>query len=96
MTLTTEGPNSDRELISNGRTCLWLMRCSSLYKEGSLEAFADKICKLEVAINGDEWKFNDPEYGVLAGGFGHTLSVNGVDEVYKGFDPVGQYTFIAE
>ena len=96
MTLTTEGPNSDRELISNGRTCLWLMRCSSLYKEGSLEAFADKICKLEVAIDGDEWKFNDPEYGVLAGGFGHTLSVNGVDEVYKGFDPVGQYTFIAE
>ena len=96
MTLTTDGPNSDRELLSNGRSCLWLMRCSSLYKEGSLEAFADKISKLEVAINDDEWTFNDPEYGVLTGGFKKTLSVNGVAEVYKGYDPVGECTFICE
>lgn len=40
---TDEGPNSDRELVSEGRNCLWLMRCSSLHKEGSIEAFAARF-----------------------------------------------------
>ena len=34
-------------------------------------------------------------YG-LTGGFKKTLSVNGVAEVYKGYDPVGECTFICE
>ena len=57
-----KAPNSDRELVSEGRNCLWLMRCSSLHKEGSLEAFAARFESSEPVLNSTDWSFSNPGY----------------------------------
>ena len=65
------------------------MRCSSLHKEGSLEAFSARFESSEPVLNGTDWSFSDPDYGTLEGGAEKSLSVNGKAETYKGFNTIG-------
>lgn len=95
LELTLNGPNSGRELISSGRDAIWFIRCSELDKEGSLDAFEEKMLAAKINIDIDKlsWQFEDPEYGTLEGSFSTSLKRNGEDEKYKGFDHYGVLEF---
>ena len=94
ITLEESGPNDRREIKSPGKRNIWIMRCSELWKEGSLEAFADKILSSPLSYDPEKlsYGFTDPEYGVIECGWGHSLSVKGKMEEYKGFTPSGTVT----
>ena len=94
ITLEESGPNDRREIKSPGKRNIWIMRCSELWKEGSLEAFADKILSSPLSYDPEKlsYGFTDPEYGVIECGWDHSLSVNGKMEEYKGFTPSGTVT----
>ncbi len=92
LTLTLSGPNADRELTSPGKENIWIIRCSDTWKEGSLEAFADRMLKARCLFSMDtlSYTFNDPDYGTIEAGWDKSLSVNGKEEQYKGFTPSGE------
>ena len=94
LTLTEHGPNRERELISQGKKNIWILRCSDLWKENSLEAFMDRILSSSIAMDTDtlSYSFMDPDYGLMEGSWERTLSVNGRKENYKGYTPYGEVT----
>ena len=91
ISVTKEGSFQNREIKSEGRRNIWILRCSELWKEGSLEAFCDKILSTKLTIDAPtlSYSFHDAEYGTIEAGWEKSLSVNGEMERYKGFTPEG-------
>ncbi len=91
LTLTPDGPNGMRELVTPGRNVVWLIKCSEIDKEKSLDAFIEKILSSEKKINSSSlsYSFDDPDYGRLEAGFDFSLTLNGLEEKYKGYDHYG-------
>ena len=91
ITLTEEGPNRERELISPGKRNIWIIRCSDTWKEGNLEAFRDRILSIPFETDKEalSYRFQDPDYGLIEAAWDESLSVNGIRENYKGFTPYG-------
>ena len=95
IALTEEGPNKERELISQGKRNIWIVRCSDTWKEGSLDDFISRMLGVNPKMDSNTltYSFNDQDYGLIEGGWEQTLSVNGKPEVYKGFTPSGEVFF---
>ena len=93
--MTTAGPNKERELISQGKENIWIIRCSDIWKEGSLEAFESRMlgASLKVDMETLSYSFSDPDYGTIESGWGRSLSVDGRMEAYSGFTPAGTVEF---
>ena len=91
LCLTEHGPNKERELISQGKKNIWIIRCSDVWKEGSLEEFEKKILSSSLSFDTDKltYSFSDPDYGLIEGSWENSLSVNGKLENYKGYTPEG-------
>ena len=91
ITLTEKGPNMQRELTSPGRRNIWIIRCSDVWKEGSLEAFIGRIRSAGLSFDMENlsYVFHDPDYGVIEAGMDRSLTIDGRAEVYKGFTPEG-------
>ncbi len=95
ISITKEGSFQNREIKSEGKRNIWILRCSELWKEGSLEAFMDKILSSRLCIDAPSlsYRFQDPEYGTMEAGWEKSLSVNGKEENYTGFTPEGVVEF---
>ena len=95
IALTEEGPNKERELISQGKRNIWIVRCSDTWKEGSLDDFISRMLGVNPKMDSNTltYSFNDQDYGLIEGGWEQMLSVNGKPEVYKGFTPSGEVFF---
>ena len=80
-----------RELTSPGRRNIWIIRCSDVWKEGSLEAFIGRIRSAGLSFDMENlsYVFHDPDYGVIEAGMDRSLTIDGRAEVYKGFTPEG-------
>lgn len=91
LTLTPDGPNGRRELVSPGRDVVWFLKCSEIDKEKSLENFMEKILSSSLTVDSSalSYSFSDPDYGRLEGGFDFSLRRSGVEEKYKGYDHYG-------
>ena len=91
ITMETSGPNKDREIKSQGKKNIWIMRCAELWKEGSLEAFEKKILSIPLSYDMETLSYTaeDPEYGTITASWETSLSVDGKAENYKGFTPSG-------
>ncbi len=91
LSLTSDGPNGKRELKSPGRNALWIIKCSEIDKEKTLDAFIKKILSssLTLDLRSLSYSFFDPDYGVLEAGFDFSLRCNNVEEKYKGYDHYG-------
>ena len=91
ITMETSGPNKDREIKSQGKKNIWIMRCAELWKEGSLEAFEKKILSMPLSYDMEKLSYTaeDPEYGTITASWETSLSVDGKAENYKGFTPSG-------
>ncbi len=91
LTLISDGPNGRRELVSMGRDNIWLIKCSEIEKERSLDAFIEKILSSSLTVDSSllSYVFNDPDYGVIEAGFDFSLKRNDVEEKYKGYDHYG-------
>ena len=91
ITMETSGPNKDREIKSQGKKNIWIMRCAELWKEGSLEAFEKKILSMALSYDMEKLSYTaeDPEYGTITASWETSLSVDGQAENYKGFTPSG-------
>ena len=91
ITMETSGPNKDREIKSQGKKNIWIMRCAELWKEGSLEAFEKKILSMALSYDMEKLSYTaeDPEYGTITASWETSLSVDGKAENYKGFTPSG-------
>ena len=91
ITMETSGPNKDREIKSQGKKNIWIMRCAELWKEGSLEAFEKKILSMPLSYDMETLSYTaeDPEYGTITVSWETSLSVDGKAENYKGFTPSG-------
>ena len=91
ITMETSGPNKDREIKSQGKKNIWIMRCAELWKEGSLEAFEKKILSMPLSYDMEKLSYTaeDPEYGTITASWETSLSADGKAENYKGFTPSG-------
>ncbi len=91
ISITKDGSFKDREIKSRGKRNIWIIRCSELWKEGSLEAFMEKILSSKLSLDAPtlSYRFSDAEYGTIEAGWEESLSVNGKKERYKGFTPEG-------
>ena len=89
--LTEGGPNANRELISQGKRNIWIIRCSDTWKEGSLDEFVKKIISTPLSFDMETlgYRFSDKDYGEIKASWSESLSVNDRKEVYKGFTPYG-------
>ena len=89
--LTEGGPNANRELISQGKRNIWIIRCSDTWKEGSLDEFVKKIISTPLSFDMETlgYRFSDKDYGEIKASWSESLSVNNRKEVYKGFTPYG-------
>lgn len=94
LEMETTGPNMNREIKSQGKKNIWIMRCSELWKEKDLESFEKKILSTPLSYDREalSFTFTDPEYGTMEAGWDDSLSVNGKKENYKGFTPSGTVT----
>lgn len=94
LEMETTGPNMNREIKSQGKKNIWIMRCSELWKEKDLESFEKKILSTPLSYDREALSFTfiDPEYGTMEAGWNESLSVNGKKENYKGFTPSGTVT----
>ena len=95
ISLMKEGTFQNREIKSEGKRNIWIIRCSELWKEKSLESFMSKILSAKLAIDAPSlsYAFYDPEYGRIEAGWDKSLSVDGKAENYKGFTPEGVVEF---
>ncbi len=96
LTLTKEGPNKNKELVSPGYNNIWLIRAASAKEFSSLNDIKEKILAsdMEIKVEGLEYSFNDPYYGRLSASIDNRLTVNGEAMVYEGFDLEGSIQWI--
>lgn len=96
MNMTTYGPNKEREFITEGRRVTYLLRVGSRRTHVSLEEFSSSMIASLVEIGEDSYVFEDAALGRLAGGWDRSLTVDGTEISYGGFDPVGENTWGTE
>ncbi|MFA6844284.1 MAG: hypothetical protein WCR02_01015 [Sphaerochaetaceae bacterium] len=96
LQLRTYGPNRDREFISKGRNCIWLVRAA---EPEEFSSFADFERSMENAVMLDmqtlSYTFADPRFGSLHASWDYSLTVNGVAVSYSGFPPKGKVDWVS-
>ena len=66
---TQEGPDKDREVIAQGVRNIWICELGRKATDGAFDAFADRICRAEIASNGLSVRFASPSQGMLEFGW---------------------------
>ncbi|MFA6688772.1 MAG: hypothetical protein WCR05_05510 [Sphaerochaetaceae bacterium] len=96
LEMVSYGPNKMRECIAQGRKVVYLFRVGSAGTFGSFDRFIETMLRVEPDVTDESFTFVDPLLGVLRGGFCESLSVDGEQMIYKGFDPVGKNVWCNE
>ena len=77
--LSFEGPYGERELISQGRECVWITFCGSRSEDGSFDNFIEKIISNPITIKNDEVSLLTPDGEKMEFGLEEGFKINGID-----------------
>ncbi|WP_028974449.1 hypothetical protein [Spirochaeta cellobiosiphila] len=94
--LQTYGPYKDREFIVQGRKTIYLFRGGSQACHGSFEEFISLILSTPLTCNELSFEYVDSTLGNIKGSWNQSITVNGKEVEYKGFDPKGLNTWCEE
>jgi hypothetical protein len=78
LELTSDGPNKGRELKSNGRRNIWILRASDKKESRSFSQFVDNMLEIQMenALDGLQVDLIDPVYGRICFSWQAPLTVN--------------------
>ncbi|MBW4082451.1 hypothetical protein [Paenibacillus sp. S150] len=79
LALTREGINRERELVSEGRRNIWLIRAAARQEHGSFRQYIEEVLNMPVVAATETMQvcLTDYKYGEIRFGWQEPLSVNG-------------------
>ena len=75
--LSEEGEYAERELIADGRECVWIIACGSLDEDGDFKAFIEKALSTSPTVSGEHCSLTSPDGVKLELGLDEGFYANG-------------------